>query len=640
MDYVRLHDDAAESRLVRNRLLFAAVLAAVLAALLVARVVYLQVSQHESYMAQSRENRIRLIPVAPPRGLIYDRNGVLLARNVSVFNLEVDPEQVQDMDGLLHRLSQLVEIGDAEVNNFTRTLGRARTSSLLLRTRLSQEELARFSVNRHRFPGVEIRTRLQRLYPLGDLTAHVLGYVGRISADDLEQIDAAAYRGVDHIGKLGLESWYERDLLGRPGFEQVETNAHGRIIRLLSRTPPAPGRNLRLGLDIELQRVALDALGAERGAVVAIEPASGDVLAMASSPAYNANRFVRGIDSASYQVLSESPDKPLLNRALRGRYSPGSTIKSVVGLALLEADAAQKTHCPGWFSLPGSSRRYRCWKREGHGNVDLHAAIVQSCDVYFYRAANALGIEPIARALRSFGLGRATGIDTDGELSGLVPDPQWKRAAVNESWFPGETLITAIGQGATLVTPLQLAMLTATLANRGAAIRPRLVTALDVNADGEFTAEEERKPLRLGEGGAGAGDEGGPIGGADDLRAVISAMVDVVHGERGTARHIKTERYTIAGKTGTAQVISIAQDEEYDAEKLDKKFHDHALFIAFAPAEAPAIAVAVIVENGGSGSTTAAPIARRVMDHHLRGLTVADAGAAAGNGDSAVTAVQ
>lgn len=633
MDNVRLHDDAAESRVVRNRLLFAAVLAAALAALLVARVVYLQVSQHESYVAQSRENRIRLIPVAPPRGLIYDRNGVLLARNVSVFNLEVDPEQVQDMDGMLHRLSQLVELGDAEVDNFTRTLGRARTSNLLLRTRLSQAELARFSVNRHRFPGVEIRTRLQRLYPLGDLTAHVLGYVGRISADDLEQIDAAAYRGVDHIGKLGLESWYERDLLGRPGFEQVETNAHGRIVRLLSRTPPTPGRNLRLGLDIELQRVALEALGAERGAVVAIEPASGDVLAMASSPAYDANRFVRGIDSASYQLLSESPDKPLLNRALRGRYSPGSTIKGVVGLALLEAGAAAKTHCPGWFSLPGSSRRYRCWRREGHGDVDLHSAIVQSCDVYFYRAAAALGIEPIARALRSFGLGRATGLDTDGELSGLVPDPKWKRAAVNESWFPGETLITAIGQGATLATPLQLAALTATLANRGAATRPRLVTALDVNADGEFTAGEEREPLRLGGGG-------GPIGGAADFRTVINAMVDVVHGEHGTARHIKTERYTIAGKTGTAQVISIAQDEEYDAEKLDKKFHDHALFIAFAPAEAPAIAVAVIVENGGSGSLTAAPIARRVMDHHLRGLTVADAGAAGASAATAATAVQ
>jgi len=635
MNNVRLLDDAAESRLVRNRLLFAAVLAALLAALLVARVVYLQVSQHESYVAQSRENRIRLIPVAPPRGLIYDRNGVLLARNVSVFNLEVDPEQVQDMDDMLHRLSQLVELGDAEVNNFTRTLGRARASSLLLRTRLSQEELARFSVNRHRFPGVEIRTRLQRLYPLGDLTAHVLGYVGRISADDLEQIDAAAYRGVDHIGKLGLESWYERDLLGRPGFEQVETNAHGRIIRLLSRTPPTPGRNLRLGLDIELQRVALEALGAERGAVVAIEPASGDVLAMASSPAYDANRFVRGIDSASYQLLSGSPDKPLLNRALRGRYSPGSTIKGVVGLALLEAGAAVKTHCPGWFSLPGSSRRYRCWQREGHGDVNLHSAIVQSCDVYFYRAAAALGIEPIARALRSFGLGRATGIDTDGELSGLVPDPQWKRAAVNESWFPGETLITAIGQGATLVTPLQLAALTATLANRGAATQPRLVTALDVNADGEFTADEERRPLRLGRGG-----DGGPIGGADDFRAVVKAMVDVVHSKSGTARHIKTEHYAIAGKTGTAQVISIAQDEEYDAEKLDKRFHDHALFIAFAPAEEPAIAVAVIVENGGSGSITAAPIARRVMDHHLRGLTVAEAGSTGDNGASAVTAVQ
>ncbi|MDH3377418.1 MAG: penicillin-binding protein 2, partial [Gammaproteobacteria bacterium] len=399
-----------------------------------------------------------------------------------------------------------------------------------------------------------------------------------------------------------------RTLLGKVGFEQVETNAHGRVVRQLSRTPPVAGKNLHLSLDIRLQHAATEALGEYRGAVVAIEPATGGILAFVSNPSYDPNLFVNGIDAAAYGELRNSTDRPLLNRALNGRYAPGSTIKPIMGLVQLgEDENLGEVFCPGWYKLPNRSRPYRDWKRGGHGKVGLTEAIEQSCDVYFYRLARALGIERMHAKLTEFGLGNATGVDLDGEPDGLIPSPAWKSAARGEPWYPGETIIAGIGQGYMLVTPLQLAAVTATVANRGHRITPRLLASLQ-------SPRALIEPL--------AADDQGQLEANTpaDYQRIIENMVGVVHGKRGTARAIgKTARYTIAGKTGTAQVIGLAPGQKYDAESIPEKFRDHALFIAFAPAEDPKIAVAVIAENGGGGSRTAAPIARQVLDYYLLG---------------------
>ena len=608
---LKLKDYLRETSLIQSRLIAASVIMGLLVLALFLRLYFLQVTEHQRFATLSQENRIRLVPIPPVRGQIYDRKGTILAENLPVYTLEVTPDRVADMDALLDRVGRLVELTEDDLERFADML-RSRPSfeTQTLKAGLSDAEVARFTVNQHRFEGIDLRARLQRYYPLGTEMVHVLGYVGRISEDDLKTIDRAAYSGTDYIGKLGIEARYEEQLLGKVGYERVETNAHGRVVRTLERHHPTAGRHLYLNVDADLQRAAREYLGEFEGSVVAMEPSTGAVLAFVSNPVYDPNPFVDGIDARSYKALRESEARPLLNRALNGRYAPGSTIKPVFGLAALEhhRHPDHGAFCPGFFRLKGSRHRYRCWKRQGHGNVGLHNAIVQSCDVYFYQLSHSLGIDNVSEFMLRYGFGKPTGIDLIGEPGGLVPTKAWKRRVRREPWYPGETVITGIGQGYTLTTPLQLASITATLAQRGQRMRPRLVAALE---DPQSRERELLPPEVL---------EQVPLRSDAFYDTVFAAMRDVVHGRRGTARASgRGAEYEFAGKTGTAQVIGIAQGASYDEEKIAKKFRDHSLFIAFAPIDDPKIAVAVIAENGGGGSRTAAPIARKVMDHYLVG---------------------
>jgi penicillin-binding protein 2 len=605
-----IRDRIHETRLFNRRVVVAVAAVLSLMALVIVRLAYLQIVYHEHYATLSQNNRITLAALPPGRGLIYDRNGVVLAQNLPAYSLEIVPEQVPDLDATLVALQEIVALTDADIERFRKALAQKRSAKgVPLRFRLSEEEVARFAVNRPRFPGVDVAAGLSRHYPLGALGVHAIGYVGRISEEELDDLDTSNYSGTSDIGKTGVEKSYEEILHGRVGFEQVETNAQGRRLRVLKTTPPQAGQNLHLNLDARLQAVAEQALGQNRGAVVALDPRDGSVLALASMPGYDPNPFVNGIDSKSYDALHNSPDHPLYNRALRGAYPPGSTIKPFVGLGGLEMKQIsldQNIFCPGFYTLKGRAHQYRDWKHGGHGTVSLDKAIVESCDVYFYTLAHALGIDRLHDFLTRFGLGVKTGIDVTGELEGLIPSPEWKRRVHNQPWYPGETLIAGIGQGYTLVTPLQLAVATATLANRGKRWLPALVKTSEDSVSHALT------PL--------AGDplEQVPIVNPAHWQSVIDAMVRVVHSERGTARKIGLDaRYTIAGKTGTAQVFGVKQDEKYVQEKVAERLRDHALFIAFAPADDPRIAVAVIVENGSHGSTAAAPVARQVMDRYF-----------------------
>jgi penicillin-binding protein 2 len=605
-----IKDIAAETRIVRGRVIAACFVILVLAGVLILRMVQLQVMEYEHFSTLSEDNRVKIVPLAPTRGLIYDRNGVELAQNLPTFSLEIVPENVEDMDELLAELGELVTITPDDIERFQGMLKKKRPfQSVPLRYRLNEEEVARFSVNRHRFPGADVHARLTRNYPLGPLAVHLIGYVGSMNEEDMQSVDAAEYRGTTHIGKTGVEQAYESVLHGKPGFQHVETNAQGRILRVLERSDPVPGNNIYLTIDASLQAVAEQALGDENGAVVAVDPSTGGVLAFASTPVYDPNLFVDGIDSRTYRELLASPERPLFNRALNGQYPPGSTVKPFVGLAGLELEQVgvdDELFCPGWYRLPGRERRYRDWKKWGHGKVNLTRSIVESCDVYYYALAQKMGIDQLHDYLSLFGFGQRTGIDLHGESAGLMPSADWKRRTRGEAWFPGETLITGIGQGYTLATPLQLAMAAATLSTRGVRLKPQVVlrredpatqTSIDIAPETLDTIAPHLE---------------------SNWETVIDAMADVVHGPHGTARRIGVgATYRIAGKTGTAQVFGIAQNEEYDAEKVDKKLRDHALFIAFAPVDNPRIALAVLVENGGGGSKTAAPIARKVMDYYF-----------------------
>jgi penicillin-binding protein 2 len=608
---VTIKDAVWESALFRARALVAAGAIGLMTALLLARLGDLQILDYRHFATLSEDNRVKVVPVAPTRGLIFDRNGVVLAENVAAFSLEVVPEAVDDLEATVEALAEVVEITDADRERFQRGLRTSRRFQRVpLRLRLSEEEVARFSVNRHRFPGVDVEARLGRYYPLGPLAAHVVGYVGRISERELRILDAADYRGTSHVGKTGVEQSYEDALHGDVGFQHVEINAQGRVLRVLERRDPGPGDNLTLHLDVGLQQAAIMALGEENGAVVAIDPITGGVMAFVSKPGFDPNLFVDGIDHESYGALLRSPARPLFNRALNGQYPPGSTVKPFLGLAGLELGiekARRKVWCPGWFRLPGKEHRYRDWKRTGHGRVGLHESIVESCDVYFYELALEMGIDRMHRFMREFGFGEDSGIDLASESSGLNPSRIWKRAVKHQPWYPGETLISGIGQGFTLATPLQLAHAVATLAMRGLKLSPRLVM------------QRERRKSPEGE----IRDEAGAVAhieprAAENWETVIDAMEAVVHGPRGTARHIAPEAgYRMAGKTGTAQVFTIGQEEEYEEESVAKKLRDHGLFIGFAPVDRPRIAVAVLVENGGSGSRSAAPVARAVIDRFL-----------------------
>jgi len=609
MPQITLKDYLFESRLFRYRALTAAAGVFLLLLVLVLRLTDLQIRDHSHFTTLSQDNRVKIVPLPPTRGLIYDRNGVILAQNLPTHSLEITPERVVDMEWTLQQLGQIVAIADSDLERFELLRKqRRRFDSIPIRMRLDEQEVARFSVNRHRFPGAEIKAKLLRDYPLGEKTAHVLGYVGRINQQELQVIDNSAYAGSSHIGKTGVEKTYERLLHGQVGSQQVEVNALGRVIRVLQSQSPLPGKSIHLSLDAALQQVAMDAFGDHNGAAVAIDPQTGQILALVSKPGFDPNLFVEGIAPAIYRALQGSEDKPLFNRALKGQYPPGSTVKPFIGLAGLETgviDITHKNYCPGFYRLPGHSHRYRDWKRGGHGAMDLPDAIIQSCDVYFYDLAHQLGIDRLHGFLSHFGFGQKTGVDITGERPGLLPSREWKKRNRNASWYPGETLITGIGQGYFLSTPLQLAHATATLAARGKRITPRVVERIETSEEDPAGDLEPANTVLLPQTSPGHWDD------------VVEAMTQVIENPRGTAKRIRSEQYRIAGKTGTAQVFTVKQDEKYEEDEVPEKMRDHALFIAFAPVEEPMIAVAVIVENGGHGGSVAAPIARVIMDHYL-----------------------
>jgi penicillin-binding protein 2 len=572
------------------------------------RLYQLQVVEHSHFKTLSQDNRLKLEPIPPVRGLIYDRKGRLLANNRPAYNLEIIPEQVPNLDQTIDQLSSLITLSERDIDRFHSLRKRSRRfESLPIRVNLSDEDAAKFSVESHRFPGVGVRAHLLREYPYNDIAAHVLGYVGRISLKDLEKLDESNYSGTSHVGKIGLERSYEDTLHGTVGNQQVEVNSVGRIARVVNQEAPVNGQDIHLYLDIDLQKIAVDSLGEFNGAVIAMNVVDGGILAMASNPSFDPNLFVEGISTKDYSALQNDENRPLYDRALKGAYPPGSTVKPFIGLAGLETGSIHyhdNIYCPGHFKLPNHSHKYRDWKKTGHGAIDLKGAITQSCDVYYYKLASDMGVDSLSKYLEQFGFGEKTGIDLIGEASGILPSREWKRAARNQPWYAGETVIMGIGQGYFLTSPLQLATATAAFANNGDRLTPRLVKNVsDAKNNNELTVDTEHHPVSMAN--------------KRNWTEVHDAMVNVTEGKRGTAKRIRTPLYRIAGKTGTAQVFTVKQDEEYDEEKIAKKFRDHALFVAYAPADAPQIAVAVIVENGGHGGSTAAPIARKLMDAYL-----------------------
>lgn len=603
-------DHSEISRLFKVRAIVAGLFSFLLIAALLSRLGWLQIVEYAHFSGLSKENRVRLMALPPNRGLIYDRNGVILAENRPTYHLELIPEQVEDIDATLEGLGEIVTISEQNIERFHTAMRTHRPfESISLRTRLSEEEVARLAVNRHRFPGMDVVARLSRYYPQGSSAAHAIGYVGRISEKELNTIDVSNYRGSTHIGKTGLEKYYEEELHGIVGQQNVEVNAEGRILRVIDKIPPLPGNNLVLNLDMELQHTAEQALGDFAGAVIVMQPKNGAVLAFVSEPVYDPNLFVHGISVKDYNELREGDYKPLFNRALFGQYPPGSTLKPFLGLAGIDAKVIghrQSMRCIGYYTLPNDEEhRYRDWKKQGHGQVDLSDAIEQSCDVYFYELAHRMGINRMHDYLREFGFGDKTGIDLFGERSGLLPSREWKRRVHNKIWYPGETLIAGIGQGYMLATPLQLAVATSALANKGRKIQPRLLKEMR-DTNGEITAMAVPSSSWI------------KLKNEKHWDVMHKAMQQVLRGKWGTARATgwKLKGYEMAGKTGTAQVFGIAQDEEYDAETVARKLRDHALFIAFAPLEDPEIVVAIIEENGEHGSAVA-PIAKTIMDKYL-----------------------
>lgn len=618
---VRLKDQRAEQRLFGRRLIAMTLIVAFCAVALVVRLFYLQVLRFDHFSELSQGNRIRIDPVPPARGLIYDRNGEAIALNRPAYQLELIREQTPDLDATLKRLAELGLLAPAEVGRLRQTVDARRSFDVVpIRLQLTDEELATFAVHRPDLPGVEVRPRLTRFYPGNGSAVHALGYVGAISEQDQSRIDVANYAGTTLIGKLGIERAYEDELHGDTGHQQLLVNAQGRLVERvglsasdLKRQEPMAGNDLILALDMRVQRAAEQALAGKRAAVVAIDPNNGDVIAFVSVPTFDPNGFARGLSVSEFAALQNDLDKPLYDRAMRGVYPPGSTIKPLVALAALEygtTDPKTTRICRGVFQLPGSSHRYRDWKKGGHGTVSMHKAIAESCDTYFYDVANHLGIDRMHDFLSAFGLGGETGIDIAGERSGLVPSKAWKKGAFKrrdlQTWFPGETVIAGIGQGYMLATPLQLAQMAATIATRGKRFSPRLVKRIRNVSTGE-TRELPPEPLPSIE-----------VKDPAHWDVIIGGMIGVTNDPTGTARRSQAGApYKIAGKTGTAQVFSVGQHEQYKESEVEERLRDHALFVAFAPAEAPKLAVAVLVENGRSGSGTAAPIARAVFDAYL-----------------------
>jgi penicillin-binding protein 2 len=619
----RIKNYFAENRLFSVRSIVAGLVAAVLLSLVGLRLFYLQVLRHDYYATLSQGNRIRTEPIPPSRGLRLDRHGVVLADNLPAFQIELVREQVGDTKALDATLASLVGIGllrPEEIPNIRRTVLLHKVyESVPVKLQLTESEMALFAVHRYQFTGVDIRTRLARHYPLGSTAVHAIGYVSAINEQDLKTIDSAEYAGTSLIGKLGVEAAYEKELHGKPGFREILVNAAGRPVDKqgeytphLDVRPPVAGDDLVLGMDIRVQRAAEDALAGHRGAVVALDPKTGDVIALASLPGFDPNGFVRGLTVAEYTKLRDDIDIPLLNRALRGAYPPGSTVKPLYALALQHYGVftpEQEEFCPGFFILPGSSNKYRDDKK--HGFLNMRQAIAQSCDVYFYRAAEHLGIDRMSEFMKTFGYGSLTGIDIPGEKAGLYASPEWKRHAfkrrADQVWFPGETISMGIGQGPITVTPLQQAHFAGEIAERGQVIpMPRMVSAVRAAGSDQIVrrAPELGKPI--------------DIATTDQWNVVTDGMVGVMYGPGGTAFASGVgSKYKIAGKTGTAQVYTIKQTDSTRAKIADERRRDHAWFIAFAPVEDPKIAVAVLVENGGFGAAAAAPIARKVLDAYL-----------------------
>ena len=604
----KLKNTEQELRIFRARALLALVVVVALTTLLVGRLAYLQVVQHDVYSTRSEKNRVRVEPLPPNRGLIYDRNGVLLAENRPTYNLTLVRERSEDVDETLELLVELLELNGEEIDTFYERSKQWQRpfQPVLLASDLSEEQIARLAVNRHQLPGVEVEAQLLRYYPNAEVMAHALGYVGRINAEELADLDATRYAGTHFIGKTGIERFYEDELHGQAGLRRVETNARGRVLRELGRTDPVPGKDLTLTLDSSLQMLAYELMDGRRGSIVAIEPDSGEILAMVSTPGFDSNQFVTGIDRASYQALQENLNLPLFNRATRGHYPPGSTIKPFLALGgLVEGAITPDTtiNDPGYYQLPNDSRRYRNWLRWGHGRVDLERSLAVSNNTFYYSLAHEMGIDSLHEQMTNFGFGQRVAHDVQSQSSGLMPSREWKRERFNQSWYPGETLSVGIGQGYWQVTPLQLATATATLANRGHWVKPRLARKI---GDTPLARDLPDTPDDIN------------LAQDDWWDSVFSGMEKVVSGREGTARRTgEGLEYRMGGKSGTAQVFSLGQDQRYNADELEERLRDHALFIAFAPIEDPQIAVSVIVENAGGGSTRAAHLARAMTDEWL-----------------------
>lgn len=603
---IHLKDHSSDAGVIQRRVVLAAVFVAALTMALVGRMYFLQVTQYEHHSTLSENNRVHIQPVPPSRGRIYDRNGIVLAENRPSFSLSITRERVPNLDDTFVLLGSLLQLSEEDLERAERKLtqGRRPFEAVPVMFGLTEEQIAQIAINQFRLPGVEVQTSFVRHYPFAEHFAHAVGYVGRINEKEMTTIDQVAYAGTHYIGKTGIERFYEDTLHGTVGYEEVETNARGRVLRVLKRTDPLPGKDITLHLDSRLQAVAEKALGNRRGAVIAIEPETGGVLAFVSQPGFNPNLFVTGISHADYGALRDSLDQPLFNRVLRGLYPPGSTIKQIIALAGLDSGVTtreSRVYDPGFYQLPNHSHKYRNWNRSGDGWVSMAYAIARSNDTYFYDLANKLGIDRMHEYMTRFGLGTRVSHDMYEESAGLMPSRAWKREARRQPWYPGETLITGIGQGYMLTTPLQLAQSVALMANRGVWRRPRLL----MHAEGE-PPQVDDTPADI------------ELKNPDDWDFIVDALQDVMHAPHGTSRSAAVDApYRMAGKTGTAQVVAIAQGEKYDSEALQERHRDHALFVGFAPAEAPKIAVAVMVENGESGGRVAAPVARQLFDAWL-----------------------
>ncbi|MFJ5189768.1 penicillin-binding protein 2 [Pseudomonas fulva] len=603
---IRLKDHEKDARLVRNRVVVGAVAVMLLICVLIARLYYLQIIQYDYHSTLSENNRVHVQPIPPTRGLIFDRNGVVIADNRPSFSLSMTRERAGDWQQVLDSIVEILELTPDDRALFEKRMrqGRRPFEPVPILFELNEEQIARVAVNQFRLPGVEVVAQLVRHYPQGAHFAHSVGYVGRINEKELKTLDPVNYSGTHHIGKTGIERFYEATLHGQVGYEEVETNARGRVLRVLKRTDPKPGKDIVLSLDIRLQEAAEAALAGRRGAVVALDPRTGEVLAMVSQPSFDPNLFVTGISFKAYAELRDSIDRPLFNRILRGLYPPGSTIKPAVAIAGLDSGAvtpSSRVFDPGYYQLPNYDHKYRNWNRSGDGWVDLDTAIMRSNDTYFYDLAHKMGIDRLSSYMNKFGIGQRVSLDMFEESAGLMPSREWKRATRRQAWFPGETLILGIGQGYMQATPLQLAQATALIANKGVWNRPHLAKTIE----GEPPVDENPMPDIV-------------LRDKADWARVTHGMEQVMHGARGTARKAAIgAQYRIAGKSGTAQVVAIKQGEKYDRNKLQERHRDHALFVAFAPAEDPKIVVSVMVENGESGSGVAAPVVRQIMDAWL-----------------------